>query len=196
MHSFTRFALVPILAALACGPGSEPPATTPPGADPASDAPSISGVYAIEGETVEVESGQERAIMGRLVLAQEGRRYRSTFDLETRYPTRDGPVRADVIGNGEGSIDDEGLHGQAETQLVMASVPGVDTSFAFVPRTLGPRIVSTTVGRFQEGILVIEIESQGLPGEEYPRTRTTLRGRRLTDDLADVAAPPRSAPDR
>ncbi len=65
----------------------------------------------------------------------------------------------------------------------MASVPGIDSGFAFVPRYVGPRIVSTAKGERQsDGTLLIEIESNPAEGESYLPTRTTLRGTRVVSD--------------
>jgi hypothetical protein len=61
----------------------------------------------------------------------------------------------------------------------MAAVPGVDTKFAFVPRIVGPRLVSTTVGQLApDGTLKIEIDNEPAEGQDYAPTRTTLRGTR------------------
>jgi hypothetical protein len=192
--------LVACCGLVACGPDGEPTkgATT---SRPEPAAASVAGMYEIEGSTADQGGGREREITGTILLAEEGARYRASFNLETEYPSREGPVRADVIGKGDGTIEQGELVGQAETQLVMATVPGVDTKFAFVPRLLGPRIVSTTVGRFTEdGTLVIEIRSEGLPGEEYVPTRTVLRGKRVPPEQlgapARVGAAPEAAVDR
>lgn len=167
---------------VACGP-DEAPTGRATGSQPPPGDTSVGGLYEIEGTTVEEGTGREREISGTILLAERGAHYTATFDLETEYPSRDGPVRADVIGKGDGTIEEGTLRGRAETQIVMATVPRVDTKFAFVPRLLGPRIVSTTVGRFEEdGTLVIEIRTEGLPGEEYVPTRTVLRGTRIPPD--------------
>ncbi len=134
-------------------------------------------MYRVEGTTTVKGTGMEREIKGTVILAQEGNRYTSTFSLETTFPTEEGPIQADVIGKGEGRVEGTSLQGTAETQIVMASVPGIDSGFAFVPRYVGPRIVSTAMGQLEkDGTLLIEIESNPAEGEDYVPTRTTLRG--------------------
>ncbi len=175
----------------ACGSETDPAVPTPePGA-----ADAISGLYKVTGVTVEQESGDEREIAGTVILAQQGDRYTVTFDLTTQFPTPSGPVQSDVIGQGEGSVDGEILEGTAETQIVAASVPGVDSKFAFIPRQVSARIVSTTVSRvYADGSVSIEIESQPVEGQQYAATRTSLKGERIATRAAgalpEVAAPP------
>ncbi len=173
-----------ILALSGCGSESGAPtdattpavATAPPGRIP----PSLSGMYRVKGTTTVIGTGMEREIKGTVILAQEGTRYTATFSLATSFPSETGPIQADIIGKGEGRVDGTSLQGTAETQLVMASVPGIDSAFAFVPRIVGPRIVSTANGeRTEDGILLIEIESIPAEGEDYLPTRTTLRGTRV-----------------
>jgi hypothetical protein len=61
----------------------------------------------------------------------------------------------------------------------MASVPGVDTAFAFVPRMVTTRIVSRVKGSLlEDGTISLEIESAPAQGEQYIPTRTVLIGRR------------------
>jgi hypothetical protein len=186
-----KFRTLPILVVslvvlLACGAereatestAPETPAveTAPPGKIP----PSLSGMYEIKGTTTVIGTKMERGISGTVILAQQGSRYTTTFSLETTYPTETGPVEADVIGKGDGRVDGTTLQGTAETQIVMASVPGVDSGFAYIPRYVGPRIVSTTTGeQMKDGTIVIEITSQPAEGEDYLPTRTSLRGRRV-----------------
>ncbi len=181
------FVLAGVLALSGCSSESGAPtdATTPPveAAPPDRIPPSLSGMYRVEGITTVIGTGMEREITGTVILAQEGSRYTTTFSLETSYPTKEGPIQTDVIGKGEGRVDGTSLQGTAETQLVMASVPGIDSGFAFVPRIVGPRIVSTANGeRTEDGILLIEIESNPAEGEDYLPTRTTLRGTRAVSD--------------
>ncbi len=161
---------------LACD--STPDVAAPP---PAIPPPTLAGTYQIEGVTVDKRTGAEREISGTIVLAQEANNYTTTFSLKTTYPSADGTADADVIGSGKGTIDGQKLLGTAETQLVMATVPGIDTQFAFVPRIVGPRIVSTSVGSISDdGTLVIEIENRPAEGETYRPTRTTLKGTRIS----------------
>ncbi len=176
-----------ILALPGCGSerGAPTDATTPPveATPPDRIPPSLSGMYRVEGTTTVKGTGIEREIKGTVILAQEGNRYTATFSLATTFPTEEGPIQADVIGKGEGRVEGTSLQGTAETQIVMASVPGIDSGFAFVPRYVGPRIVSTAKGhREKDGTLLIEIESNPAEGEDYLPTRTTLRGTRVVSD--------------
>ena len=137
----------------------------------------ISGTWRVDGVTVEKASGKTRQISGTIILAEEGGKFRSTFDLETTLPTEGGPTHADVIGEGEGSIDGRKIAGTSRTQIVVAGAPNIDPSFAFVPRRVGARIVSSTKGTLaDDGTISLEIESEPAPGETYAATRTTLTG--------------------
>jgi hypothetical protein len=147
-------------------------------ADVAAKGPAtISGTWRVDGVTVEKVSGKTRQISGTIILAEEGGKYHSTFDLSTTLPTEGGPTHADVIGEGEGSVDGKTLTGTARTQIVVAGAPNVDPGFAYVPRTVGTRIVSSTKGTLgEDGSITLEIESEPAPGETYAATRTTLKG--------------------
>jgi hypothetical protein len=145
----------------------------------------ISGTWRVEGVTVEKASGKTRQISGTIILAEAGGKYRSTFDLETTLPSEGGPTHADVIGEGDGTVEGRTLSGTARTQIVIAGAPNVDPGFAFVPRRVGTRIVSSTKGTLSDdGTLSLEIESEPAPGEAYASTRTTLTG--------SFAGPPRA----
>ena len=88
---------------------------------------------------------------------------------------------AQVIGKGEGTIEDRTLRGIAQTQLVMATVPGVDPGFAFIRPQVSTRLISTTLATIAaDGNLSIAIENQPAEGEDYAPTRTTLRGSRVS----------------
>jgi len=177
-------ALIP-LGFLACDAG-EPPDETVLG--------DVSGRWRVQGVTVVEGSGERRRIAGTIILVQEGDRYDATFDLDTRWPTEGTSVPADVIGVGEGSIEGRSLTGTARTQIVASAVPGVDSGFAFVPRVVSTRIVSTSLGRLRpDDTLVIEIESHPEPGQRYQPTRTRLTGVRVPPaGTPDVAAGPAS----
>ncbi len=190
MRRLVSLLMVAAFSAWACGSEPEPmekmagteaeaPQAAPAAAPAAKLDPSrVSGSYAVQGTTVEVQSGRKRRIDGTVILKADGARYTATFALKTTYPTPDGPLPADVIGEGSGELSGGKLRGTAKTQLVMATVPGVDTGFAFVPRHVGPRIVSSSVGTLDaDGTLTIEVENKAEPGVEYPPTRTTLRGK-------------------
>ncbi len=177
---------------LACGGAETDVASGPPGGVE----PSFEGTYAVRGSTVETVRGNTRQIEGTVILSQTENGYTATFSMNTNFPTSEGPVPADVIGKGEGQINAGRLVGEAETQLVMSTVPGIDTGFAFVPRFVGPKIVSTMVALLDEdGVLVVETENRAADGEQYAATKTTVRGSRIgpadLGALPDVAAGPR-----
>ena len=131
--------------------------------------------------TVNTTSGQQREISGTVILAEDGANYVATFQLNTTYPGAAEALPAEVIGKGEGSIDGRTLRGSATTQLVMATVPGVDPGFAYMPRQVTTRIVSTSVAEIAaDGSLTIEIENSPGEDEQYSPTRTSLRGSRVS----------------
>ena len=141
----------------------------------------IGGMYEVRGVTVAVESGHKREIAGTIILSEKGEEYSATFHLATTYPGAEAALPAEVIGNGEGMIDGRTLRGTAQTQLVMATVPGVDPGFAYIPRMVSTRLVSTTVATIApDGNLSIEISNEPAEGEDYAPTRTTLRGSRVS----------------
>jgi hypothetical protein len=153
----------------------------------------IAGRYEVSGSTVDAHTGYRRDISGSVILAEEGARYSATFDLTTTYPdpAAEKPLAADVIGKGEGAIEGRTLRGEAKTQLVVATVPDVDPGFAFIPRSVSTRIVSSTLATIAaDGSVSIEIENRPGPGESYSPTRTTLRGMRVAAaaEAADLAA--------
>ena len=145
-----------------------------------SSAPSFAGTYLVRGTTMaEVPGAEPRDISGTIILTKEqGGGYSATFSMKTTYPNPSGgQVPADVIGKGEGSMEGEILRGTASTQLVMGTVPGVDTKFAFVPSLVGPKIQSRmTAQRNEKGDLVIETRNVAADGEDYIPTRTNVVG--------------------
>lgn len=152
-------------------------AAPPPSAAAGSAEPVLSGMWNVEGVTVETVSGKTRQIAGTIILAQEGKHYTSTFDLDTTLPSEGGPVHANVIGEGEGNVEGRTLSGTTHTQIIVSGAPNVDTGFAYVPRTVGTRIISKTKATLAEdGTIAIEIESEPAPGETYASTKTTLKG--------------------
>jgi len=176
------------LFSIACG--SAPEDAAPEGAE--TSVP-ISGMYTVEGVTTETASGHQRKLAGTIILAEEGPRYTATFSLTTTYPGGGQSLPAEVIGKGEGSIEGRTLKGTNHTQLVVATVPGVDPGFAFIPRMVSTRIVSTSVTRLApDGSVEIELTNAPDEGEDYSPTRTVLNGRRVS--AAGVASAPRSTP--
>jgi hypothetical protein len=139
-----------------------------------------SGTYQVTGLTVDQKSGDTRRIEGHVVLTRKGDAWVAAAELATEYPTLGGPVHTDVIGNGDGQLIGGRLAGTAHTQLVIQTVPGVDTDFAFIPRVVGPRLVSDWTARLDtDGSLLIELSNRGEEGEEYVPTKTTLKGKRV-----------------
>ncbi len=155
------------------------------GAAPAA-AREFSGAYRVTGKTVEKGTSNSRPLSGTIILVQTGDGYTATFELETALPTPDGdPAHAQVIGKGEGVIAGGALKGTAQTQIVWADVPGVNSNFAFVPKRYGPRITSSSVAKVQpDGSILIEIDSEPAAGAQYAPTHTTLRGTRVTAEKA------------
>lgn len=171
--------------ALACG-GEAPE----PSVDAAPPATEISGVYDVSGVTVDLRNGNRRDISGTVVLDADGDGYTATYELSTAFPTQQGALQADVIGEGSGEIRGRLLIGDARTQVIVSTVPGVDPGFAFVPRTTTTRIVNqsvTTLGA--DGSVEIDIENRPAEGETYAPTRTTLKGHRIDTAAAETAEP-------
>lgn len=167
----TISALVLALVAIAAAPARAAEPATP---DP------YSGTYDVLGTTVDTRSGDTRRIEGHIVLTKKNGHYAAAAELATDFPTEGGAMRTDVIGTGEGKPSGKGLAGSASTQLVIQTVPGVDTDFAFIPRQVGPRLVSTWIAHLEaDGTLLIELTNHGAKGEVYSPTKTTLRGKRV-----------------
>ncbi|MEN8184165.1 MAG: hypothetical protein ABFS46_16690 [Myxococcota bacterium] len=166
--------LLALALGLACGVDEDTPGRVQP--------VETSGQFEVTGVTVEKRTGTQRPIAGKVVLVQEGDRYTAHFELSTPYGGS-GAAAAEVIGTGEGRVAGNTLRGRAETQLVLAQVPGVDVGFAFGPRQVGPRIVSTSVVEFfPDGSIHIEMQNRPASEEEdYTPSETTLVGYRLGD---------------
>jgi len=156
-------------------------ASAQPFAEEKKDDDPFSGTYDVKGTTTDLKSGDTRRIEGHVVLSRKGNdHWAAAAELETDFPTLGGPVRTDVIGTGDGHRKGAGLEGDAHTQLVMQTVPGVDTDFAFIPRQVGPRIVSQWKARVAaDGTLLVELSNSPEKGEQYSPTKTSLRGTRV-----------------
>ncbi len=162
-----------VLPLLACGPDTDSSLPAVDAAPPAL----VAGQYHVEGLTTAIESGESREIAGTVIFAQEGDAWTATFDLKTIYPSADGPLDAEVIGTGEGTIAGTELRGRARTQILAGLVPGVDPGFPFLPRTYGPRILSDARATLhRDGTLEFHITSRADEGERYTPTETRLRG--------------------
>lgn len=158
----------------ASGPGDAPVEAAPPPAE------GFAGSWSVKGITQDLTRGDSRRIEGMIVLSEKEGLYNGKSDLRTKFPSEGGAVDADVIGTATGRLDGNVLGGTAETQLVLGTVPGVETEFAFIPRQVGPRITSDWTAHFRrDGTLVVQLENQPAPGEAtYRPTRTTLYGTR------------------
>lgn len=147
----------------------------------------FAGSYRVRGHTTDVERGDKRRIEGIVTLKLRGEGYLASAELETQYPSEGGPVDAHVIGTGTGAASGDRLQGRAETQLVMSTVPGVAAEFAFAPRTVGPRLVSSWEAYLRrDGTLVVDLRNEPAEGEDYRSTTTILYGTRIA--APEVAA--------
>ena len=170
---------------LAMGCGSEEKRAAPKAGFVARGPDPFSGSYRVRGLTTDVKHGDTRRIEGIVVITQREGIYSTNADLETKYPSEGGPVDAQVIGTGTAERSRATLRGTSETQLVMSTVPGVDTAFAWVPRTVGPRLVSTWEARFRrDGTLVVDIRNEPAEGVAYSPTTTVLYGTRIEETAA------------
>jgi len=162
---------------MGCGPNEAPDLAEEADA-PAAD---ISGHYEVRGVTATTGGSDKRKISGSVILVQTDDRYTATFELKTKFPGEGEATDADVIGIGEGEVAGTTLNGTTSTQLVISSVPGVDTGFAFVPRMVSTRIESNSEAHVQaDGSITIVLENRPAPGEDYTPTRTRLTGRRVS----------------
>jgi len=161
-----------------------------PAPEPAGERLPISGMYNVEGVTTETASGHQRKLAGTIILAEEGSRYIATFNLTTTYPGGDESLPAEIIGKGDGTIEGRTLKGTNHTQLVVATVPGVDPGFAFIPRTVSTRILSTSVTQISDdGSVEIELSNTPESDESYSPTRTVLTGKRVSASGLASATP-------
>lgn len=182
-HGQVAWLLAPVLLLAAAAAAEE---------KPGGDEDPWTGTYQVQGRTVDQRTGDTRLIDGHVVLTRKGDHWVAAAELRTEFPSPGGSVRADVIGHGEGRAQGEALVGTAQTQLVMQTVPGVDTSFGFVPRDVGPRLVSEWTARWgRGGELVVEMTNRGEEGEEYSPTKTSLKGRRVAMPSDAPIAPER-----
>jgi hypothetical protein len=162
---------------LACGSAEQGAAPEPVSS---AGAP-ISGMYSVEGVTTETASGHQRKLAGTIILAEDGSKYTATFNLTTTYPGGEESLPAEIIGKGEGTVEGRTLKGTSHTQLVMATVPGVDPGFAYIPRMVSTRIVSTSVTQIApDGSVEIELSNEPEGDEDYSPTRTVLTGKRVS----------------
>ena len=183
-ESIPHVLLLSLSAMLVIGCGSaEPPPVEAAAAEP--DLGDLSGLYKVSGTTAQLDGTDERPISGSIRLTHVGDRFTTTFDLKTTFPGRSDELKADVIGWGEGQVENGTMTGTTETQLVVSTVPGVDPSFAFIPRVVGMRIDSTTTAQFlADGSVTMQVENAPGEGEDYRPTRTILKGERVRETAA------------
>jgi hypothetical protein len=166
------------LLGIACGDATPP--ETP--ADAGAQAAPLSGTYRVAGTTVDKATGTKRDVSGTIVVKAEADAYTTTFSLNTTLREGGEPQKAELIGHGQGTVAGRALTGTAETQLIVALVPGVDAAFGMLPRAATSRILNRSEATIEpDGSVQIEIESAPAPGEEYSPTHTTLRGERIAD---------------
>lgn len=167
--------------ALGCGDAPSGSGVADVDAAPPSAVP-LSGTYRVTGTTVDKVTGSERGVSGTIILKTEGDAYTATFSLATTLHESGERQKAELIGHGEGTVDGRVLSGSAETQLIVALVPGVDAGFGMMPRAATSRILNRSHATIDpDGGVSVEIESDPAPGERYTPTRTTLRGQRVAD---------------
>ena len=163
---------------LACGDAPAGDASV----DAAPPSVPLTGTYQVSGTTIDKATGAERGVSGTIIVKAKGDTYTSTFSLNTTLHGAGEPQKAELIGQGEGAVDGRTLTGTAETQLIVALVPGVDAGFGMLPRVATARILNRSEASIDaDGKVQIQIESEPAPGEEYTPTKTTLRGRRVAD---------------
>ena len=186
--------LVAALVALALA-ACERPGETLPGDvaahGPTARSPShpFAGMYRVRGLTTDEATGATRALQGTVIVAPDEDGYATTFSLDTAIETAQGPVQADLVGSGDGRVQDDGvLEGRAETRMFLAAIPGLDPEFPWIPGRLGPRVLSEFRMQPDGTAFRIEIVTRAAPGEDYAGTRTTLRAVRSTVPLEAAAA--------
>lgn len=172
----TILALLALVAtAVWAGCGAEP--RQPPEPAPTD----YSGTYEVRGHTTDVQTGAERDIAGTIVLVHdlEGKRYKSTYEFRTTWPTQAGDISAHIVGFSQGVVSDDRLEGDAHTQLLISEQPGSAAERAYVPETVTAVIESDTVSTITpDGEITVELENRGAAGDDYRPTRTRLEGRR------------------
>lgn len=188
-----HFALLVGLVACGVEPDGSPAVDSTDAAEGAPDPVPISGIYDVKGMTTPIGGGEGRRIAGTVTLKHTGDSYSASFKLATTFPGADEPLQADVIGSGQGTVSGRTLTGSTQTQLIVSTIPGIDTEFAFIPRSVGARVESTSLTEISaDGQVVIELQNHPAEGEDYQPTRTRLTGQRVADSASsrpNVAAP-------
>ena len=129
----------------------------------------LAGTYQVRGSTRVVGAAETREIEGTVILAQEGDAYTATFNLQTLYPAEGGPVTAEVIGRGDGTIAGRSLEGSARTQILASRVQGLATGSAIF--ATGPVVRhGEAVRLLAQGGVAPVARDQALPGIVNPVT--------------------------
>jgi len=197
-HLRTRLAFLLAAVALACGPAGEPqqeaaapaaPESPPPplavAPDPAptataeavalSDLESISGVYRMNGVTVQANTGRLRDVSGTVTLQGHGDGYTATIDLSTLYPTSTGDIPAEIEGKAFGRLVGKHLVGSAETRMRPAAGVGLSGADGAPAEELV--VVSSSLASIDEhGKLNIQLLNDPAPGQDFSPSITVLSG--------------------
>jgi hypothetical protein len=143
-----------------------------------SDLESISGVYRVNGVTVQANTGRLRDVSGTVTLQGHGNGYTATIDLSTLYPTSTGDIPAEIEGKAFGRLVGKHLVGSAETQMRPAA--GVGLSGAYGAPVEELVVVSSFLASIDEhGNLNIQLLNDPAPGQDFSPSITVLSGTRL-----------------
>lgn len=140
----------------------------------------IGGRYQVHGTISVKDTGENRAIGGTLILDQRGPEFRTTYQLRTRVRTKDGLVRADVIGRGDGKVEGDKISGTAESQLITATVSGAHGATPYLPRLIGPILRQDASGSVDEhGVIRFELDYTPVEGGPTETSHIVLYGERV-----------------
>lgn len=175
------------LGLLACGEPQPPPAPSEGAtASPTGQASELSGVYEVQGYTVQAAERRQRLISGTVALRAEGDHFNASFELETSYPGDPGGRPARVTGTGQGYVLGEYLTGMARTDLMSEEGPEQTSGAAKSPLL----IISTTRGTLtRDGRLRIRIQNEPGPGQDYSPSITVVEGTRVGPLRTETDAP-------
>ncbi len=186
-HRGFGLALAPLLSTLfACALWDTSPAQlVDPDAITLKDSRSASGVYQVNGLTVQAANGRQREIAGTIWLRVDAGRYAVEFDLGTTMPGFEDPVPVQVTGVGSGMIV-----GGVFTGTTVEQIKGINPETGDPLDVAALEIVSTSRAHFDEsGFFEVYLQNSPREGQEYSPSVTVLSGRRIEASLPDVAAP-------
>ena len=167
-----------------CDLGDTSTYTVDPNAITLKDSQAASGIYEVNGVTVQAANGRQRTVAGTIWLRVEGSRYAVGFELDTTVPGTEESTPAEVTGTGSGMIV-----GGIFTGTTAEEVSGTDPKTGGRLDGAGLKIVSTSRARFDEsGLFEIHLQNSPVEGQDYSPSVTVLSGRRI-ESLPDVAAP-------